>query len=68
MFGRLRILMDKLSLDENVVIAFNIVDKVRVGDVVGFTVGKKHFTIVKDTGYNAQVKLKALRRRGKDGK
>jgi len=52
------------KINKNLAMAFNIAKKGRVGDMVGFTVGKSHFTLVKDTGYVTEVKLRKL---GKGG-
>jgi len=52
------------KINKSLAIAFNIAKKGKVGDMIGFTVGKSHFTLVKDTGYVTEVKLRKL---GKGG-
>jgi len=52
------------KINKNLAMAFDIAKKGRVGDMVGFTVGKSHFTLVKDTGYVTEVKLKRLKKGG----
>ena len=44
---------------------FEISSRGRVGDMVGFSVGRKHFTLVKDTGCITEIKLKKLGGGGK---
>jgi hypothetical protein len=60
--------MTKLYFDiespayESLVIALNIAlsQSTRVGDIIGFNVGKKHFTLVKDTGHVSKVEIRRL--------
>ena len=52
----------KGGIPDSLAAAFSIANQGRVGDVVGFTVGKKHFTLIKDTGYVTHVRLGKLKR------
>lgn len=40
--------------------ALDLSIKGSIGDSVGFNIGKRHFTLVKDTGYATEVTLKKL--------
>ena len=52
---------EKNNIPESLLIAFDIAANGKVGDIVGFTVGKRHFTLIKDTGYVSDVKLKKIK-------